>query len=207
MAEAMSGPSTLKAALRVASPCLLDPTKVYTACGFSWDGNDILRFLGFCRWQEHPERPGHFCLIWHGGKSRGGKGTSPDKRGRKRGQPKNCYGTFSTKGKSVRAHKFWAVAVRGLRPSPDQELDHECHLTLCVSDIRLLAKAENQARIRRRRADREGTQPHNHAVRGSRKPGTRLKVLRGRFVKDAFTRMEGQVRAAVEQAIADAISP
>lgn len=193
-------------ALSSISPSPRGVLTVHTTCGISWDGNDILRFLGFCRWHEHPERPGHWCLIWAGAKSRGGKGKSPDKRGRKRGRPKNCYGTFYTKGKSVRAHKFFAVAILGLRPEPGQELDHECHVTLCVSDVRVLSKAANQERIRRRKVDRKATDAINH-MNGSRKKGTRIKVLRSRMLRDAIRAAVPEVRRAVNRALREATSP
>lgn len=113
--------------------------RVFEACGIRWDLNDILRFLNnFCTW--HKNGTGTWCLLFNGAKSRG-KGN------------KSWYGTFWTKGKSVRAHKFFAVAILGLRPRPNREdeLDHHCFNTRCVSCVQVLTHAENQKRIRRRK--------------------------------------------------------
>lgn len=114
-------------------------THAHGACGISWDVNDVLRFLNnFCTW--HRNDLGTWCLLFNGAKSRG-KGN------------KAWYGTFWTKGKSVRAHKFFAVAILGLRPRPNREdeLDHHCFNTRCVSCVQVLTHAENQKRIRRRK--------------------------------------------------------
>lgn len=128
-----------------------------SACGFEWDFEDVIRFLSYCKWERHLDHDGkeHRCLVWQGGKSKGGGG-GVDKRGRKRGPIKNhSYGTFSTKGKSIRAHKFFAVAVLGLRPGPGDELDHECYNTLCVI-TQCVPREVNQARIRRGRGATSG---------------------------------------------------
>lgn len=96
---------------------------------FRWDWHDILRFLG------KTEQVGS-CLNWTGAKSRG-KGNQ------------QWYGSFYTKGKTVRAHKFSAVAILGLRVRPGYEIDHHCMNTLCVAHLRTLTRAQNQALIRR----------------------------------------------------------
>lgn len=101
---------------------------LHTACGFSWTQADIDRFMSYTL------RRGK-CLIWNGAKSRG-QGNS------------QWYGSFYTQGKTVRAHKFYGVAVLGLRPGPGEELDHECNDTLCVH-VRILTQLDNAARIRR----------------------------------------------------------
>lgn len=78
----------------------------FTACGMSWTMDAVLRFLHkFCTW--HQNEWGMWCLLFNGAKSRG-KGN------------KAWYGSFWTCGKSVRAHKFFAVAILGLRPPPKQ---------------------------------------------------------------------------------------
>lgn len=113
--------------------------RVHEACGIRWDLNDILRFLNkFTKWERNDK--GTWCLLFTGAKSRG-KGN------------KSWYGTFWCKGKSVRAHKFFAVAILGLRPRPNREdeLDHHCFNTRCVSCVQVLTHAENQKRIRRRK--------------------------------------------------------
>lgn len=118
---------------------------VHEACGIRWDLNDILRFLNnFCRWESRDF--GMWCLIFNGAASRG-KGN------------KAWYGSFWCKGKTVRAHKFFAVAILGLRPRPNREdeLDHHCFNTRCVSCVQVLTHAENQKRIRRRKDYDHGT--------------------------------------------------
>jgi hypothetical protein len=119
---------------------------MYEACGIRWDDMDRLRFLSKCKW-ETMEVDGQLrrCLIWQGARSRGGANR---KTGRKAGN-KQWYGSFSVKGKTVRAHKFAAVALHGLRPGPDDELDHNCYNTLCVFCLECVPKVVNQARIRR----------------------------------------------------------
>lgn len=95
-----------------------DPDQsVLSACGISWDGYDIARFLRRCRVDGK-------CLIWDGAKSRGRGNTA-------------WYGSFWTQGKTVRAHKFYAVAVLGLRPAANgsDHLDHHCSNSLCVSCV------------------------------------------------------------------------
>lgn len=101
---------------------------VREACGIRWNWFDIRRFLDKCVKRGN-------CLIWNGAKSRGQGNTQ-------------WYGSFHTQGKTVRAHKFYGVAVLGLRPGPHEELDHECNDSLCVH-VRVLTKEANRARIRR----------------------------------------------------------
>lgn len=110
---------------------------LYTACGISWKQEDIRRFLSKCTWHYANNT---WCLLFNGAKSRG-KGN------------KAWYGSFWCKGKTVRAHKFFAVAILGLRPRPNREdeLDHHCFNTRCVSCVVVLTYAENQKRIRRRK--------------------------------------------------------
>lgn len=93
------------------------PPGVLSACGISWDASDIARFL------DKTSVNSDGCLIWNGARSRGRGNTA-------------WYGTFHTKGKSVRAHKFYAVAVLGQRPQPTiHHLDHTCLNSLCVRHI------------------------------------------------------------------------
>jgi hypothetical protein len=125
----------------------------FTACGITWDHRDIIRFLSKCKWESREElerdQDGNIykvikrCLVWNGAKSRGGK-----RKGRTKGN-KQWYGSFWVKGKTVRAHKFAAVALFGLRPGPDDEIDHNCYNTLCVFCLECVPKSVNQARIRR----------------------------------------------------------
>lgn len=96
-----------------------------TACGFSWDEKDVIRFLSKLSAQPHPTDPNKVCLIWAGGRSRGRGNTA-------------WYGSFWTKGKTIRAHKFGGVAIMGLRPvRGEHHLDHECVNSLCVSCVRV----------------------------------------------------------------------
>src|SRR4051812_24769381 len=86
------------------------PLPVYEACGIKWDDNDRLRFLSKCSWESRTVlEEGRIvikrCLIWQGAKSRGGAHKAA---GRKAGN-KQWYGSFSVKGKTVRAHKFAAI--------------------------------------------------------------------------------------------------
>lgn len=133
----------------------------HTACGITWDADDVVRFLSKCVWQNRTTTDyvrtdfgdGSFyekvttnvgrCLIFTGARSRG-QGN------------KQWYGSFRVKSKTVRAHKFYAVAVLGLRPGPGDELDHGCYNTRCVSCLECVPRAVNQARIRRRERDAEG---------------------------------------------------
>lgn len=104
---------------------------LYTACGISWTSDDVSRFL------ERVVLPqSSRCHIWDGAKSRG-QGNS------------QWYGSFYTQGKTVRAHKFAAVAILGLRPGPGDELDHDCNNSLCVRHLVVRTRAQNQERIRR----------------------------------------------------------
>lgn len=107
-----------------------------SACGFSWTMLDVETFLSRTITVLNPKSPHGFCRIWAGAKSRGHGNLQ-------------WYGSFYTCGKTVRAHKFSAVAVLGLRPKPGQHVDHECHNTLCVSCLRVLTKQENESLIRR----------------------------------------------------------
>jgi len=106
---------------------------VQEACGIRWDWADIRRFLSFTRYE-------HGCRVWNGAKSRGSGN-------------QQWYGSFYTQGKTVRAHKFAAVTIYGLRPKPGVHVDHGCDRTLCTSHLRLLLKRDNEARIRRPRKD------------------------------------------------------
>ncbi len=115
---------------------------MFTACGITWDADDVERFLlDFCR--ASPTG----CLEFTGAMSRGGAHRAT---GRKAGN-KKWYGSFHVKGKTVRAHKFYAVAILGLRPGPGDELDHNCYNTRCVCCMECVPRAINQARIRRGR--------------------------------------------------------
>lgn len=132
----MLAPSTPLSALRGTSPPtggtihLLDPYSDYDlpyleACGIRWDGYDIARFLSLC------EENSDGCLVWQGARSRGAGNTA-------------WYGSFSTHGRSVRAHKFYAVAVLGIRPRPGvHHLDHTCCNSLCVRHVERVPEAVN----------------------------------------------------------------
>jgi len=100
-----------------------------TACGFSWDSADIARFLNMC-----VEDPTTGCLIWAGAQSRGRGNTA-------------WYGSFTPTGcHSVRAHKFYAVSVLGLRPKTDlHHLDHTCTNSLCVRHVECVPVSVNLA--------------------------------------------------------------
>lgn len=110
----------------------------FNTCGMAWGLEDIERFLSKCTW-EYDVKKELWHIIYHGAKSRG-KGN------------KAWYGSFWTKGKTVRAHKFFAVAILGQRPRPNREdeLDHLCYNTRCVSCISCVPGEVNQKRIRRR---------------------------------------------------------
>lgn len=117
---------------------------LHEACGIQWDALDVVRFLSKCKWESRVvDGQIRRCLIWGGAKSRGGK-----RKGRTKGN-KQWYGSFWVKGKTVRAHKFAAVALFGLRPGPYDEIDHNCYNTLCVFCLECVPKSVNQARIRR----------------------------------------------------------
>lgn len=125
--------------------------KVHEACGIRWDALDVVRFLSKCSWEtQNIGGKIRRCLIWRGAKSRGGK-----RKGRTKGN-KQWYGSFWVKDKTVRAHKFAAVALHGLRPGPDDEIDHNCYNTLCVFCLECVPKAVNQARIRLGKRDASG---------------------------------------------------
>lgn len=117
-------------ALRDTSP---PPGDIFTtgdllsACGISWDAADIARFLDKCR------RNDNNCLIWNGARSRGRGNT-------------DWYGSFWVKGKMVRAHKFYAVAILGLRPRTGvHHLDHTCPNSLCVRHLQCVPISINLA--------------------------------------------------------------
>lgn len=101
---------------------------VREACGIQWNWADVRRFLDKTIVRGK-------CRIWQGAKSRGQGNTQ-------------WYGSFHTQGKTVRAHKFYGVAILGLRPTPGEELDHECNDSLCVH-VRVLSSLANRERIRR----------------------------------------------------------
>lgn len=97
-------------------PLPTDPDTL-TACGITWDAYDIARFLRLCAEDSSG------CLVWMGAKSRGRGNTA-------------WYGSFTVKGKTVRAHKFYAVAVLGQRPQTGiHHLDHDCCNSLCVRHV------------------------------------------------------------------------
>ena len=97
------------------------------ACGLHWDASDIARFLSLCELD-----PATGCLLWLGAKSRGQGNT-------------HWYGSFTPTGHhSVRAHKFFAVAILGLRPERHvHHLDHTCQNTLCVCHIECVSILTN----------------------------------------------------------------
>lgn len=111
----------------------------------------MVRFLSKCRWESFVDPDTNTTkrhLVWQGATSSGG--ASYDRRyNKKRGPGRKKYGSFRVKGKTVRAHKFAAVAILGLRPGPGDEIDHRCYHTLCVSCLENVPRAVNQARIRR----------------------------------------------------------
>lgn len=90
-----------------------------TASGVTWDASDIARFLDYC------EENSDGCLVWQGTRSRGRGNTA-------------WYGSFKPTAHRypMRAHKFYAVAVLGLRPKSEvHHLDHTCQNSLCVRHI------------------------------------------------------------------------
>ncbi len=102
---------------------------ILEACGIRWDAADIARFLSMCTWEQ--DEQGDLHLIWNGAKSRGRGNTA-------------WYGSFWVQGKSIRAHKFYGVAVLGLRPKPGiHHLDHQCPNSLCVSCVQKEVEAIN----------------------------------------------------------------
>lgn len=106
---------------------------VRTECGISWNDEDIVRFLRKVVAQPHPVDPNKVCLIFTGGRSRG-QGKS------------EWYGSFWTRGKTVRAHKFAAVAIMGMRPRGNEQLDHTCANTRCVSCLEVVTPYVNWER-------------------------------------------------------------
>ncbi len=98
---------------------------VHEACGIRWTQKDIARFLRKCIYLE---RSG--CLIWVAGKSKG-RGKSA------------WYGSFWTQGKTVRSHRFYGVAILGLRPTGNDHLDHTCQDPLCVRHLEVKTALEN----------------------------------------------------------------
>jgi len=112
---------------------------IRSACGMRWTQSDVDRFLRKCIWLER-----HQCLIWIAARSRGRGNTA-------------WYGSFWLPkrilpdgrvwpGRTVRAHKFYAVAVLGLRPEPGRHLDHTCQDSLCVRHIECVPELVNLAR-------------------------------------------------------------
>lgn len=92
------------------------------------------------------------CMIWVGGRSKGGRGKA------KRAARGGPYGSFNI-GKEYgirRAHVVWAW-LDGRLPEPSvpagQQLDHYCDgSTLCVSCTNLIPKSLNQAYAKTRPA-------------------------------------------------------
>lgn len=119
-------------------PCLSGPLSdgrdLISACGITWDHHDIARFLSRCTLD-----PSTGCLVWAGAKSRGRGKTI-------------WYGSFHVSakpgipGKTVRAHKFYSVAVLGHRPKTGiHQLDHVCVNSLCVRHIACVPAYINRA--------------------------------------------------------------
>lgn len=77
------------------------------------------------------------CWFWTGARSRG-KGN------------KKWYGTFSYKGKSIRAHRFAHDVIGGKVCPPGHHRDHTCHFSLCVcpDHLEAVTRQVNQSRKR-----------------------------------------------------------
>lgn len=99
---------------------------ILSACGVHWDASDIARFL------SKTEDDGS-CLLWTGAKSRGRGNLA-------------WYGSFKPTFTryTIRAHKFYAIAVLGLRPRPGvHHLDHTCTNSLCVRHVECVPESVN----------------------------------------------------------------
>lgn len=96
-----------------------------------WDERDIGRFM------SNVDVLPCGCWYWLGGRSRGGGN-------------KKWYGSFTVKGKTVRAHRFAHVAIGGARDalSKDEHRDHTCKFSMCVNPahLEIVHYLVNQAR-------------------------------------------------------------
>lgn len=84
------------------------------------------------------------CWFWTGGRSRG--------QGNKK-----WYGSFSVKGKTVRAHRF-SCDVFKKQPLPkDHDRGHTCDFSLCVNPehLEIVPKKQNQEKMWARRNERQ----------------------------------------------------
>lgn len=102
---------------------------------------DVKRFMSFVDILPNG------CWFWAGARSRG-KGN------------KKWYGTFWYDGKSIRAHRFSAEVIGGMRPlEPGEHRGHACDfsLSVCPAHVEIVTREENQAkkneRVRARRSD------------------------------------------------------
>ena len=75
------------------------------------------------------------CWFWMGGRTKG------------QGNKKPC-GSFSLKGKTVRAHRFSSEILNGHECPPGHHRDHTCDWSLCVNPahIEVVTHEENQRR-------------------------------------------------------------
>lgn len=95
------------------------------------------------RFFRHVDKLPSGCWFWTGARSRG--------RGNKK-----WYGSFSFRGRTIRAHRF-SCDVLGRKPCPPgHHRDHTCEFSLCVNPacFEVVSHAENQRRKVERRKKR-----------------------------------------------------
>ena len=108
----------------------------------AFDQDDIDRFMS-----KVDKLPGG-CWYWMGARSKGSG---------------NCkfYGSFSVKGRVVRAHRFAAECIGGNPCPPGHHRDHTCNFSMCVNPehIEIVTHEENQ----RRKMARQQCEGKEHA--------------------------------------------
>ncbi len=97
----------------------------------TWDEDDVRRFM------SKVDRLPNGCWFWTGARSRGSGN-------------KKWYGSFSVKGKTIRAHRFSVEAIGGKQMIEGHHRDHTCCFSLCVNPdhIEIVTREVNQARKR-----------------------------------------------------------
>lgn len=100
--------------------------------------DEIARFMSFVEFLESG------CWFWTGARSRG--------QGNRR-----WYGSFSYRGKVIRAHRFASEEIGGQTCPPGHHRDHKCHFSMCVNPdhIEVVPKEVNQQRKMERKRDRQ----------------------------------------------------
>lgn len=98
---------------------------------------EVLRFLERVLVLDAPHP--RDCWLWLGARSRGSGNL-------------DWYGSFSWRGRVVRAHRFACDAIGGARCGPGMHRDHLCGVSLCVNPahFEVVTHAENVARRWRR---------------------------------------------------------